>query len=195
MTPATHECCAEARWTVEAVCTCTKCHPSGPFSVPRPTLEEWVRSRQMYRDYGLAIFKKAERLSAELTRYKMMERERRKSKYDGHIGPGARSEDPITSHMGVDDIKIRAGSHRARILHAYKDGRALTDDQAALDVAEMPENSCWWKRCSELRQGLYIEPTGKIAISLRSDSSRMTCVITERGLDALARIETAMPPL
>jgi hypothetical protein len=191
----THDCCAEARWTIDAICACTKCHPSGPVLVAHPSIEECLRSRQLYRDYGLEIYKKAERLAADLGRCRAAETARRRAKYDGHIGPGARDGDPITSHMGADDIKIRSGSHRARILIAYKDGRALTDDQAALDVAEMPENSCWWKRCSELRQGLYIEPTGKIAISLRSDSSRMTCVITERGLDALARIATAMPPL
>lgn len=188
-------CCVEARWTLDAVCSCAPCHPSGPVSVIRPSIEEWVRSRQMYRDYGLDVFKKAERLAADLGRCRAMATARRSAAYDGTIGPGARSSDPDTSHMGVDDIKLRAGSHRARILLAYKDGRALTDDQAALDVADMPENSCWWKRCSELRQGLYIEPTGKIVVSRRSDSSRMTCVITERGLDALARIETVMSPL
>lgn len=193
--PATCDCCSEARWTLEARCACSTCHPSGPIAVPRPSLEEWVRSRQMHRDYGLKIFKQAERLRAERDRWRTVALRRRAETHVEGVGPGARHADPLSSHLGETDVKIRAGSHRTKILHAYATGLELTDERAARDIAGMPERSCWWKRCSELRQGGYIEPTGKLAISATTESAAMTCVITEKGKDALARIRTSMDPL
>ena len=53
----------------------------------------------------------------------------------------------------------RAGSHRDRLLEVYAEHpQGLTDEQAAT-YAGLTANprSCWWKRCSELRQEGLIE--------------------------------------
>jgi hypothetical protein len=65
-----------------------------------------------------------------------------------------RDTDPETSEMAAHSVALRAGSQRAIILEAYADGTALIDEQAAAR-AEVHPRSCWWKRCSELRQGGY----------------------------------------
>lgn len=69
----------------------------------------------------------------------------------------ARGNDPKTSHDGGADVSVRAGSQRAKLLAAYSGSpEGLTATEAAMSAGVSLE-SCYWKRCSELRQGGYIE--------------------------------------
>lgn len=102
----------------------------------------------------------------------------------------ARSTDPETSHAGGSDVRIRSGSQRAVLLSAYADGKGLTATEAALK-AHVSLESCYWKRCSELRQAGYIQTlTDSDGSSVtrknpRSGSWQEVNVITPKGLSWL----------
>lgn len=105
----------------------------------------------------------------------------------GIVSPrsGARATDPVTSKESAKEVQVRAGSYRAQILAVYitAQGIALTDVQASR-LAKMPDRSCWWKRCSELRQGGYIEDTGEVFHDPETDKDVMLCRATEKGFSA-----------
>jgi hypothetical protein len=72
----------------------------------------------------------------------------------------ARNSDPITSHMASYDVRPRKQSQKQRLYEAYLNHPAgLTDEEAAI-FAGLPPRSCWWKRCSELRDEGIIAHTG-----------------------------------
>lgn len=105
----------------------------------------------------------------------------------------ARDTDPATSHNATEQILIKAGTQRAVILGAYYsqaalDRDGLTDDEAQ-EVSGVSILSCWWKRCSELREGGYIAPTGKVRNGA-AGVDRMICKVTPEGLRALYGIES-----
>lgn len=82
----------------------------------------------------------------------------------GRVIP-SRGTDPDTSHEAAKEVKIRANSQRAYLLAEFyrfqmEDG--LTDEQA-MDYAypNVSATSEYSKRCSELREGGFIEPTGE----------------------------------
>lgn len=96
----------------------------------------------------------------------------------------ARATDPATSHRAAQAIQVRAGSQRHLLLTAYRGDAELTDAQAAAAVGLLGTRSCWWKRCSELRDGGFIEVTG----TTRDPSTQaevQTCRITHAGRAAL----------
>lgn len=109
----------------------------------------------------------------------------------------ARSTDPETSRDAGDDIEakegppgtIRRGSQRHRLLTAYGSWGcpAMTDAEAA-GAAAMPVRSCWWKRCSELRQAGFIAPVGT-RHDYETGATARSCRITEAGRSELARLE------
>ncbi len=180
-------CDDSARWTFDAMCSCMACHPDGPIAVDRPTLEEWVDAHEQLVAYSIKMFNTAERLSAESKRWKTMYTKlRARSATATGIGPGARTSDPITSHMAADEIKITAGKQRTRILYSYQYGYALLDREAA-EMADVDPESCWWKRSSELRQGGFIQVVG-IRVGRRKALAH-TCQITSKGLAALGMLE------
>lgn len=85
-----------------------------------------------------------------------------------------RHTDPDTSRKADEDVQPRRQSQQERLLIAYltnPDG--LTDEEAA-DWADLPPRSCWWKRCSELREHGLIIPTGQVRIGSMG-SERMVC--------------------
>lgn len=95
----------------------------------------------------------------------------------------ARKTDPHTSHAAAQSIVIRAGSQRAQLLQAYRDAGAsgLTDDEAGVITGLAYKiGCCWWKRCSELRQAGYIQPTSQTRAS-RAGEAQQVCVITDEG--------------
>ena len=111
---------------------------------------------------------------------------------------GYRNDDPHTSKDAYEEIKIRAGSNRAKMLtvygtrsQEYEGYEWLTDDEAAL-IAGM-SHTCYWKRSSELRHGGYIEPVYVDGVlqtrSGLSGVKRMLCEITPKGRDALRQME------
>lgn len=69
------------------------------------------------------------------------------------VPPGARNTDPTTSHQAADSVRRRARSQRDILLEAYiaAPDEGLIDEEAA-QLAEVKMRSCWWKRCSELRE-------------------------------------------
>jgi hypothetical protein len=100
---------------------------------------------------------------------------------------GVRRNNGATSKAGAKDITVRAGSQRALVLFWYSI-QELTDDEAGRwsGLAKRPK-CCYWKRCSELRQAGYIEPTGETRVSL-AGVEQQVCRITYQGKQALVAI-------
>jgi hypothetical protein len=96
----------------------------------------------------------------------------------------ARSTDPATSHAAAKAVTVRAGNQRHTLLGAYRDDAVLTDAEAAHRVGLLGTRSCWWKRCSELREGGFIEVVG-VATDPQTGSQAQTCRITHAGRAAL----------
>jgi hypothetical protein len=98
----------------------------------------------------------------------------------------SRTTDPETSHVAAREVKVRAGTQRARLLYAFNDyhwnaaGVGLTDE-AAMEYAEgVSAMSEFSKRCSELREGGFIEPTGETRAG-SAGPQRIVSRITDKG--------------
>lgn len=100
--------------------------------------------------------------------------------------PAARFADPITSHRAAASVAMRSGSQRHRLLVTYGSGVSQTADEARRR-AGLPRTSCYWKRCSELREAGLIADTGRTRPGDAGDE-QMVCAITDEGLAALSRI-------
>ena len=74
----------------------------------------------------------------------------------------SRRNDHKTSKAGAQDVAYRAGSQKDKLLNAYRTAypAGLTDEEAAI-AAGLSLRSCFWKRCSELRQDRLIVRTGE----------------------------------
>lgn len=95
-----------------------------------------------------------------------------------HAPNRVRANDYATSKAGAVSVSFRAGSQKARLLDAYRratDG--LTDEEAAA-IAGLPERSCYWKRCNELRDAGLIETTGQERPGL-AGVPRIVCRVSE----------------
>lgn len=86
-----------------------------------------------------------------------------------------RHDDWETSREGARAVSLRAGSQKARLFGAYQGAlpAGLTDEEAAR-VSGVPERSCWWKRCNELRDLGLITPTGETRSGL-AGVQRIVC--------------------
>lgn len=100
----------------------------------------------------------------------------------------SRATDPETSHAAVPR-NITAKNARGRLLCAYWRSVDATDEEAA-EWAGISLASEYAKRCSELRDAGYIEPTG-VTRSGASGHQRIVCQITVAGRVALQRSELA----
>lgn len=90
----------------------------------------------------------------------------------------ARATDPLTSHLADRDVRQRSLTQRDRLLNAFishPDG--LTDEEAAV-AAQLPPRSCWWKRCSELREQGLIAPVPGLTRVGTAGSKQMVSRIT-----------------
>lgn len=100
------------------------------------------------------------------------------------MGPGqARRDDPLTSHLAAALIKSKATSARIRLLNAFYIARytkGLTDEEAA-DAAGLSLRSEYATRCSELRRGGLLVPTGDTRLG-DSGSARIVSSITDAGV-------------
>lgn len=95
--------------------------------------------------------------------------------------PGARTSDPDTSHAAAAEIKVKAGTQRARLLVAFNRAVGLTDEEAMYEtLGVVSPTSEYSKRCSELREGGFIEPTGETRPG-RAGPQRIVSRITEKG--------------
>lgn len=100
----------------------------------------------------------------------------------------SRATDPDTSHAAAKEIKVKAGSQRAKLLSAFwwADSRdrysgSLTDEQAMdLNRGGVSPTSEYAKRCSELREGGFIEPTGETRAG-SAGPQRIVSRITAKG--------------
>lgn len=96
--------------------------------------------------------------------------------------PTARNTDPATSKQ---PLNVRSGSQRAIILAVYVNGEYIDDEIGQITGFGNLPNCCYWKRCSELRQAGYIEPTGLTRRS-RADKLQQICRITDAGKKVLS---------
>lgn len=109
----------------------------------------------------------------------------------------SRSTDPATSHAAVRAITVKAGSQRARLLQAFMDSyrieisswqghfpSGLTDEEAMDRAVGVAPRSEFSKRCSELREAGYIEPTGETRPG-SSGLQRIVSRITDKGRAAV----------
>ena len=97
----------------------------------------------------------------------------------------ARNTDPVTSHLAAVGSPGRTTQLHRLLLAFALTGRSLSDEQAAEEAGVSPR-SCWWKRCSELREtGMIAQFTDEQNRPLYVTSSQgkrvMACVITPQG--------------
>ena len=112
------------------------------------------------------------------------------------LGLTARDEDPSTSHdtgraaaeREGKVLDVGANTQRHRLLKVYgRDIQSALSDEAAASLADLHYRGvCWWKRCSELRQGGFIEPTGQVEGF--SGATVRVCTITEKGIAKLREL-------
>lgn len=100
----------------------------------------------------------------------------------------ARRDDPSTSHQAAK-MPFRRESQRHLLLKQY-DGWNLIDEEAAVKAGIV--KGCPWKRCSELREMGFIEPTGEEKLS-SSKAAQRICRITEAGQIALSTVGGVSP--
>jgi hypothetical protein len=101
--------------------------------------------------------------------------------------PSARNTDPDTSKQAGENLAVRGGSQRAIILATYLHGDYIDDEIGQITGFANITNCNYWKRCSELRQAGYIEPTGFTRRS-RANKLQQICRITDAGRLVLANL-------
>jgi hypothetical protein len=103
-----------------------------------------------------------------------------------------RYSDPDTSHEAERLIRVTANNQRGKLLAAYRWApQGFTDDEAQTTAGVSPA-SCYWKRCSELRDAGFIVPTG-ITRKGRAGVQRIVCALTPLGLKMLRDIDMEGP--
>lgn len=100
--------------------------------------------------------------------------------------PAVRRSDPATSRAGAASSAMRSGSQRHRLLITYGSGVSQTADEARRR-AGLARTSCYWKRCSELREAGLIADTGRTRPGDAGDE-QMVCAVTDAGLAVLSRL-------
>ena len=93
-----------------------------------------------------------------------------------------------TEYQASKDVAPKRTNQRDRLLKHYLVApHGLTDDEAAF--AEGLENSCYWKRCGELRALGYICTLSIAGHHLtrtgHAGSARIVCFITQAGREHL----------
>lgn len=95
----------------------------------------------------------------------------------------SRATDPETSHAAAREIRVKAGTQRARLLDAFSmwTHAGATDEQAMLSTdGSVSPTSEYAKRCSELREGGFIEATGETRAG-SAGPQRIVSRITPKG--------------
>lgn len=113
------------------------------------------------------------------------------------LGLTARDDDPSTSHdagRAVAEregkvLDVRPGTQRHKLLAVYARldwGSSISDEQAASMADLHYQGVCWWKRCSELRQGGFIRVVGHGEGS--NGAAVQRCGLTGKGLAKLREL-------
>lgn len=105
----------------------------------------------------------------------------------------SRHSDPETSHRAEKESVVRAGTQRALLLAVFVDGEPLIAEEA-MELAGVNPRSCWWKRCSDLRNEGYLTwaEIDRGVIYQKKSTAGEWCnasVITEKGRQALRELE------
>jgi hypothetical protein len=100
----------------------------------------------------------------------------------------SRTTDPETSHAAFQSILVTASNQRGKLLLPYRYATDGLTDEEAQERSGVPVRSCWWKRCSELREVGLIVATGDVRKG-QAGVERMVCVITPEGRAKLREIE------
>jgi hypothetical protein len=92
----------------------------------------------------------------------------------------SRTTDPETSRA-AEPVKVKAGTQRAWLLSAFNRDVGLTDEEAMHEtLGAVRPVSEYAKRCSELREGGFIEPTGETRAG-SAGPQRIVSRITDKG--------------
>lgn len=103
----------------------------------------------------------------------------------------ARASDPVTSKQAALTVSKRSPSQQIVLLKTFANDIELTDEESGdLSGLSKKPKCCYWKRLSELRQGGYIEDTGKTKASSVGEQQRI-CRITAKGKEFLVQWEAA----
>lgn len=104
----------------------------------------------------------------------------------------SRNTDPGTSHEAAARVVIRSGTQRTLLLQAFQamdfqepENPGLTDEEAMNRAVGVTAWSEYAKRCSELRDGGLIVPTGETRVG-EAGTPRIVSKITDVGRAALA---------
>jgi len=101
----------------------------------------------------------------------------------------ARASNPSTSRQAAKSVQVRAGTQRHKLLQTYLNG-PQTDEEAG-EMSGLRKPGCaYWMRCSELRQGGFIEPVG-LTRTASTGEQQMVCQITEAGRIVASKLEYA----
>ena len=104
---------------------------------------------------------------------------------DPNDAPGrTRAGDHSSSRKGAASVRMRAGSQKALLLlaHLRRYPGSLSDVDAAVNAGLYHDRqTCWWKRCGELREAGLIEFTGEEVKSATTGETVKTSRLTEAG--------------
>ena len=111
---------------------------------------------------------------------------------DGLFALGnARATDPDTSHAAAAMSRLGRNKLMFELLSSFSSGghEGITDESAYERISSrFPKaKRSWWKRCSDLRQFGFIEPTGKKSRTETGAMARV-CRVTPVGMAALIEI-------
>jgi hypothetical protein len=101
----------------------------------------------------------------------------------------AHHDDADTAVDARAKVTVKRGAERHRLLIAFKDNGALTDDEAG-ELANVLGEYDARRHCSDLRRGSYIERNGERGTTRRG-SPAMKCVITANGLRVIGELAKA----
>ena len=101
----------------------------------------------------------------------------------------ARASNPSTSRQAAKSVQVRSGTQRHRLLQTYLNG-PQTDEEAGNASGLRKPGCAYWMRCSELRQGGFIQPVG-LTRTASTGEQQMVCEITEAGRIVARRLEYA----
>lgn len=96
--------------------------------------------------------------------------------FDGIVAKRARRADPTTSKAAASSLPCTTEAHLALLAAYQRAGEDGLTDEEACRAAGLDPMSCWWKRCSELRQNGYTRATSRTRVGSRG-AKRIVCVV------------------